>query len=120
MTAKKTKEPVYRGAALKSKLRGLPHWSHAKGWLVREFKTDGWRTTTMLVNAIAFVAEAANHHPDLEVHWGRVVVRLQTHSAGGITDKDLQLAARIEATANWQPAGGFPGLEGQSGGWITH
>ena len=63
----------------------------------------------LLVNAIAFVAEAANHHPDLEVHWGSVVVRLQTHSAGGVTDKDLQLAERIEATAMWHPAGKFPG-----------
>ena len=73
----------------------------------------------LLVNAIAFVAEAANHHPDLEVHWGSVIVRLQTHSAGGVTDKDLQLAERIETTAMWQPTGKFPGLEGQPSGWIT-
>ena len=50
----------------------------------------------LAVNAIAFVAEAGNHHPDLEVHWGRVVVMMQTHSAGGITEKDLQMAERIE------------------------
>ncbi|HEX3928953.1 MAG TPA: 4a-hydroxytetrahydrobiopterin dehydratase [Gemmatimonadales bacterium] len=115
----KTNEPVHGGAALKERLHTLPHWTTADGWLVREFTTDGWRTTMMLVNAIAFVAEAANHHPDLEVHWSKVVVRLQTHSAGGITDKDLQLAERIEATATWRPAGGFPGLEGQSSGWVT-
>ena len=69
--------------------------------------------------AHAGVAEAGNHHPDLEVHWGRVVVMMQTHSAGGITEKDLQMAERIEATVQWQPKGGFPGLEGQSDGWIT-
>jgi 4a-hydroxytetrahydrobiopterin dehydratase len=115
----KTNEPVYAGAALTARLSGLPRWSVRDGWLYREFTTDGWRSTILLVNAIAFVAEAANHHPDLEVHWSQVVVRLQTHSAGGISDKDLQLAARIEATALWHPEGGFPGLEGQSSGWIN-
>lgn len=115
----KTNEPVYHGAVLNAKLADLPHWTHTDTWLLREFKTDGWRSTMLLVNAIAFVAEAANHHPDLEVHWGRVVVRLQTHSAGGITDKDLELAKRIEETATWRPTGGFPGLEGQASGWIS-
>ena len=116
---KKTNEPMYDGAALTAKLAGLPHWSGSDGWLRREYTTDGWRTTMMLVNAIAFLAEAANHHPDLEVHWAKVVVRLQTHSAGGVSDKDLQLAERIESIATWQPQGGFPGLEGQSTGWVT-
>lgn len=115
----KTNEPVYDAAALARSLAGLPQWSARDGWLYREFTTDGWRSTMLLVNAIAFVAEAADHHPDLEVHWSRVVVRLQTHSAGGITDKDLQLAAQIEAVALWRPVGGFPGLEGQSSGWIS-
>lgn len=115
----KTNEPIYHGAVLNAKLGELPRWTHSDMWLEREFKTDGWRSTILLVNAIAFIAEAANHHPDLEVHWSRVVVRLQTHSAGGITDKDLQLATQIEATALWRPVGGFPGLEGQSSGWIS-
>jgi 4a-hydroxytetrahydrobiopterin dehydratase len=115
----KTKEPIYDSAAIQAKLGTLPGWSFRDGGLQREFKTDGWRSTMLLVNAIAFVAEAANHHPDLAVHWGSVVVRLQTHSAGGVTDKDLQLAERIETTAMWHPAGKFPGLEGQPNGWIT-
>lgn len=116
----KTDEPVHDAGAVATRLTGLPNWAFRDGgWLHREFRTDGWRSTMMLVNAIAFVAEAANHHPDLEVHWGRVIVRLQTHSAGGVTDKDLALAARIEDTATWRPAGGDSGLEGQSSGWIT-
>lgn len=115
----KTNEPTYHGDALQQKLVALPRWSTPDGWLHREFTTDGWRSTMLLVNAIAFLAEAANHHPDLEVHWGRVVVRLQTHSAGGITDKDLELAGQIQALALWRPTGGFPGLEGQSTGWVS-
>ena len=57
----------------------------------------------MLVNAIGFIAEAADHHPDLEVSWPKVVVRLSTHSAGGITDKDVALAREIEQLALWRP-----------------
>jgi 4a-hydroxytetrahydrobiopterin dehydratase len=57
----------------------------------------------MLINAIGFVAEAADHHPDLEVSWAKVTVRLSTHSAGGITDKDIALAREIERLALWRP-----------------
>jgi hypothetical protein len=75
----------------------------------RNYKTDGWPTTLMLVNAIAFLSEAAYHHPDLAVTWGRVTVKLSTHSAGGITDKDFlpgatNRAGGIVATDRRQPA----------------
>jgi 4a-hydroxytetrahydrobiopterin dehydratase len=60
----------------------------------------------MLVNAIGYVAEAAYHHPDLSVTWGRVTVKLSTHSAGGITDKDFSLAAKIDEVALWRPSPG--------------
>jgi 4a-hydroxytetrahydrobiopterin dehydratase len=113
-----TKEPLYDSTTIANHLAALPGWQVADNWLVREYPTSGWRVTMMVVNAIAFVAEAANHHPDLEVHWGSVTVRLQTHSAGGITDKDLQLAARIHATVSWRPEDGFPGLEGPAKEWI--
>lgn len=115
-----TKEPLFDAAAAAPRLTALGgEWTMDKDWLVRTYKTDGWRSTMLAVNAIAFLAEAGNHHPDLEVHWDSIVVRLQTHSAGGVTEKDLQLAERIEATVCWHPSGGFPGLEGQSEGWIT-
>lgn len=114
----KTNEPVYQGPELEQRMTDLDGWQVEDGWLKREYRTDGWRTTMMVVNAIAFLAEAANHHPDLEVHWPSVVVRLQTHSAGGITDKDLELARRIEQLVTWQPSGGFPGLAGQTSGWL--
>lgn len=115
----RTKEPLFQGEALAERMKALPSWSAADDWLRREYRTDGWRSTMLVVNAIAFLAEAANHHPDLEVHWNRIVVQLQTHSAGGISEKDFQLAERIESTVRWQPTGGFPGLEGQSSGWVT-
>jgi pterin-4a-carbinolamine dehydratase len=87
-------------------LADLPAWRVERGALTRTFDTDGWSTTLMLVNAIGFIAEAADHHPDLEVSWPKVVVRLSTHSAGGITDKDLALAREIERLALWRPGSG--------------
>lgn len=92
---------------------GLPNqWQDQDGWLLREYRTDGWRTTMFLVNAIAFLAEQVNHHPDLEVHWGRVVVRLQSHDAGGITQLDLDLATRIEVLATGVAAQSAPPAPG--------
>ena len=82
--------------ALQPLLAALPGWEHHGGWLTRTFKTDGWRTSILIVNAISFLGEAADHHPDIELHWGSVVVRLQTHTANGVTAKDTALATQIE------------------------
>lgn len=106
------KEPIHSPAVVAERLKALPNWRADGAWLVRQYDTDGWPSTMLVVGAIAFVAEAANHHPDLTVSWPRVTVRLQTHSAGGITDKDLELAARIEAAIMAWPRGKGPGLEG--------
>jgi 4a-hydroxytetrahydrobiopterin dehydratase len=104
------KPRVYSEAELPSQLQkqGLNTWKLEDGWLRRKYNTDGWRSTLMLVNAIGFMAEAADHHPDLAVSWAKVWVKLQTHSAGGITDKDLALARRIEDHVLWRPEAGSP------------
>jgi len=99
-------EPTYDAAQIAERLRELPGWYLEDGWLRRVYKTDGWPTTLMLVNAIGFVAEAAYHHPDLSVTWGRVTVKLMTHSAGGITEKDFLVARRIEDSVLWRPGEG--------------
>jgi 4a-hydroxytetrahydrobiopterin dehydratase len=100
------KERTYNDAEIADRLNVLPGWYYEDGWIRRVYKTDGWPTTLMLVNAIGYVAEAAYHHPDLSVTWGRVTVKLSTHSAGGITDKDFSLAARIDEVALWRPKPG--------------
>lgn len=89
----------------------LPAWELREGWIRRKFKTGGWPQTLMLVNAIGYVAEAAWHHPDLSVSWAEVHVKLMTHSAKGITDKDFALAKKIEEAATWLPDAASP-LEG--------
>ena len=100
------KEPTYDDAQIAERLQALPGWYHEDGWIRRVYKTDGWPTTLMLVNAIGYAAEAAYHHPDLAVTWARVIVKLSTHSAGGITDKDFDLARKIEEVALWRPPAG--------------
>jgi 4a-hydroxytetrahydrobiopterin dehydratase len=106
-------EKTYTEAEIPGKLaaEGLAGWYLEDGWIRRKFTTEGWTTTLLLVNAIGYVAEAAYHHPDLAVTWGKVWVKLKTHSAGGITDKDFALAKKIEEVALWRPAAGGP-LEG--------
>ena len=89
----------------------LPTWELREGWIRRKYKTGGWPHTLMLVNAIGYIAEAAWHHPDLNVSWAEVHVKLQTHAAKGITDKDFALAKKIEEAALWLPPKGGP-LEG--------
>jgi len=76
------------------------------GWLRRKYSTDGGPTTLMLVNAIGYLCEAAWHHADLSVTWGKVWVKLKTHSEGGITDKDFALARKIEEVVLWRPEPG--------------
>ena len=86
-------------AEIRSALGELPGWAFEDGALARTYKTNGWPSTLMLVNAIGFLAEALDHHPDLEVHWGSVGIRLSTHSAGGVTPMDVELARQISGVA---------------------
>ena len=101
----KTTEKVYSDKEITERLESeLPGWYLEDGWIRRKYKTDGWPQTLMLVNAVGYLAEAAYHHPDLAVTWGKLWVKLKTHSAGGITDKDFDLAKQIEETVLWRPA----------------
>ena len=107
------KERVYSDAEVTAKIQelGLSGWYLEDGWLRRKYNTDGWPQTLMAVNAIGYLCEAAWHHADLAVTWGKVWVKLKTHSAGGITDKDFELAKKIDEAVLWRPPAGGP-LEG--------
>jgi 4a-hydroxytetrahydrobiopterin dehydratase len=101
---------VYPDGEIPAKIQehNLDGWYLEDGWLRRKYNTDGWPTTLMLVNAIGYLCEAAWHHADLNVTWGKVWVKLKTHSHGGITDKDFALARKIEDTVLWRPEPGGP------------
>lgn len=82
----------------------LPKWHLEDGMIRRTYKTAGWKSTLMVINTVGHLAEAAWHHPDLTASYAWVEVRLVTHSAKGITLKDLELATKIEEVVGWQPA----------------
>lgn len=93
-------------AGVRENLKSLPAWEFRDGAIRRTFPTDGWRGSMLVANAIAFICEAADHHADLLVTWPSVSVALSTHSAGGITPMDFELAARIEREVTWKPPAG--------------
>src|SRR4051812_24286644 len=106
---------VYSNEEVRARIKELKldGWYLEDGWLRRKYNTDGWRSTLMLVNAIGFLCEAAYHHADLAVPWAKVWVKLQPHSAGGITDKDFALAGKIEEVVLWRPGADSPLAHGQ-------
>lgn len=98
-------EKVYTDAEVEARLSAeLPRWSLKEGWIRRTYKTSGWKSTLMVVNTVGHLAEAGWHHPDLNVSYAFVTVKLQNHAAKGITDKDFELARKIEEVVMWQPA----------------
>jgi 4a-hydroxytetrahydrobiopterin dehydratase len=101
---------VYADTELPAKIQeaGIPEWYLEEGWLRRKYNTEGWPVTLMLVNAIGYLCQAADHHADLTVTYAKLWVKLKTHSHGGITDKDFALAKKIEEVVLWRPAPGSP------------
>ncbi|ORV47264.1 pterin-4-alpha-carbinolamine dehydratase [Mycolicibacter engbaekii] len=76
-------------------LPGLPGWEHTDGALRRTVKFDSFPAGIEAVRRVAERAEAADHHPDIDIRWRTVTFVLVTHSAGGITDKDVAMAGEI-------------------------
>jgi 4a-hydroxytetrahydrobiopterin dehydratase len=92
--------------------KALPDWRRDGAWIERRYETHGWKGSLMVANLVGHLAEAGWHHPDLHVSWGGVLVRLQTHSASGITAKDFALAHKIEEVVLWRPELDGSPLEG--------
>jgi 4a-hydroxytetrahydrobiopterin dehydratase len=109
----KEKEYAYSESEIRTRLGAeLPHWTYEDGWIRRKYRTEGWKGTLMVINAVGHLAEAAWHHPDLTVSYAYVIVKLVTHTAKGITDKDFALARKIEEVIQWQPGREGGPLEG--------
>ncbi len=97
---------VIAPAQIEARLKAeLPHWYFENGWLKRRYRTHCWENGVLLTGAIAHLAQAAWHHPDLNLTFGALEVRLRNHDANGVTDKDFLLAAKIEDVAQWRLAG---------------
>jgi 4a-hydroxytetrahydrobiopterin dehydratase len=72
-------------------------WREEDGALVREFELESFPAAIEFVRRLADLAESENHHPDIDIRYKRVTVRWSTHSAGGVTDRDRDLAARTSS-----------------------
>ena len=97
-------EEVYTEKEIQERLaEELPNWYYENGWIRRKYKTSGWKSTLIVVTTVGHLAEAAWHHPDLTVSYAFVIVKLMNHAAKGVTDKDFELAKKIEETVMWQP-----------------
>ena len=102
---------------LKTALAELPGWEVRDGWLRRTFNTPGWAHTLMLAQTIAYLADAAHHHPDLKLGYASCTVLLQTHKVKGLTMHDVELAKKITEVALWKPPEGSA-LEGYPKKWV--
>ena len=80
-----------------AELSESPGWALENGEITRTFKRQNFTDALLLVGAVAFLAEEANHHPDILIRWNKVTLTLSTHSAGGLTAADFTLARRISA-----------------------
>jgi 4a-hydroxytetrahydrobiopterin dehydratase len=86
-------------AEIEQALAGLPGWERAGDELRRSYELASFPDAIAFVTRVGFLAEAADHHPDLDIRWRTVHVRLSTHSEGGITEKDVKLAKSIDEVA---------------------
>jgi len=86
-------------AEIASHLPAVPAWQVLDGQLVRTFTFQDFVGALRFVNRVADLAEAASHHPDIDIRYNRVRLALTTHDAGGLTGKDFELAAAADQAA---------------------
>ena len=85
--------------AIQRELGSLPGWSRKGDAVTKTFQFKTFLAGIDFVDAVARAAEAADHHPDIDIRYSKITCVLSTHSAGGITKKDLDLAAQMERIA---------------------
>ena len=92
--------PILEPDELTAALAALPGWDVQDGMLQKAFTFDeGFISGIRFVDAVADAAEAADHHPDIDIRWTTVTIRLVTHSEGGITEMDVALAGACDRLA---------------------
>lgn len=89
--------PLLSESEIADRLQPLPEWRREGDWITRTVRCPSFRAAIELVNRVADAAEAADHHPDFEINWRRVTFKLTTKAAGGLSHKDFDMAAQIEA-----------------------
>jgi 4a-hydroxytetrahydrobiopterin dehydratase len=84
---------------IRSRLEELEGWERSGDAIRKQYKLDDFVGSVQFVEKLVEPAEDMGHHPDLEISWNRVTVTLSTHSQGGLTEADFELARRIDAVA---------------------
>jgi 4a-hydroxytetrahydrobiopterin dehydratase len=81
---------------IKAACATVPAWRKRRATITRTFEFKDFPAAIKFVNQVARLAEKAWHHPDLDIRWNKVTLTLTTHDAGGLTEKDFELAARFD------------------------
>jgi 4a-hydroxytetrahydrobiopterin dehydratase len=84
---------------IEEQLSGLQGWERDGEAIRRQFELDDFKGSVDFVNRLTPEAEGMNHHPDLEISWNKVAVTISTHSEGGLTENDFELARKVDAVA---------------------
>jgi 4a-hydroxytetrahydrobiopterin dehydratase len=82
--------------AIRSELTTVPDWAHVGDSIKRTVTREDFEAAMLYVGAIAYVAQEADHHPDILIQWNKVTLTVSTHSAGGLTARDFSLARTID------------------------
>jgi 4a-hydroxytetrahydrobiopterin dehydratase len=85
---------------IEERLKSMSGWERDDDEIEKKFEFPGFAEAVAFVNRVAEAAEAADHHPNISIKYNRVKMSLSTHSEGGVTDKDFNLAAQIDAAAS--------------------
>ncbi len=88
--------PLASSSEIEKELRALQGWTLEGKEIRKKFDKKDFVRAMGFVNSVALLAEKANHHPDIDIRWNSVALALSTHSAGGLTEKDFNLAREIE------------------------
>jgi 4a-hydroxytetrahydrobiopterin dehydratase len=91
--------PLLSNDEIERRLDDLPEWRRDGDAIKRQFKFGDFTGSVDFVNRIAPPAEEMSHHPDISISWNKVDLTLSTHSEGGLTENDFELAARIDSLA---------------------
>jgi 4a-hydroxytetrahydrobiopterin dehydratase len=84
---------------IQTRLEDLPEWTESSGSIQRTYLFNDFEDSMAFVNRVAELAEAAQHHPDILIRYSKVTLTLSTHDAGGITEKDFDLAKKADQAA---------------------
>jgi 4a-hydroxytetrahydrobiopterin dehydratase len=84
-------------AEINERLTGLRGWSKGENWIEKKYRFKNFLRAIFFVNAVAYVAESINHHPDIIIHYNEVTLRNWTHVANAVTERDFRLAEKIDA-----------------------